>query len=94
MKEKEIRVDSWHLHTSCPWFIYWLSVMWCICKDLFIPGLTFLITYHSCLFSLESRITAQQAESDTGPFVVLGLIFVASLVAMAFVYWSFPNLSL
>ena len=89
MKE---RVDSWHLHTSCPWFIHWLSVMWCICKDLFIPGLPFLITYNSCLFSLESRTTAQQAESDTGPFVVLGLIFVASLVAMAFVYWSFPNL--
>ncbi|XP_073246779.1 transmembrane protein 41B-like [Porites lutea] len=42
----------------------------------------------------KSRTTAQQAESDTGPFVVLGLIFVASLVAMAFVYWSFPNLSL
>ncbi|CAH3018472.1 unnamed protein product [Porites evermanni] len=42
----------------------------------------------------KSRTTAQQAESDTGPFVVLGLIFVASLVAMAFVYWSFPNLRL
>lgn len=40
----------------------------------------------------KSRTTAQQAESNTGPFVVLGLIFVASLVAMAFVYWSFPNL--
>ncbi|KAM7430218.1 Transmembrane protein 41B [Porites harrisoni] len=40
----------------------------------------------------KSRTAAQQAESNTGPFVALGLIFIASLVAMAFVYWSFPNL--
>lgn len=40
----------------------------------------------------DSKSVAQKVESNTGPFIALGLIFLASLVAMAFVYWSFPEL--
>ncbi|XP_058951325.1 transmembrane protein 41B isoform X1 [Pocillopora verrucosa] len=36
--------------------------------------------------------TSQKSENNTGPFIVLGLIFLTSLVALAFVYWSFPKL--
>ncbi|XP_022778941.1 transmembrane protein 41B-like [Stylophora pistillata] len=36
--------------------------------------------------------TSQKSENNTGPFIVLGLIFFTSLVAIAFVYWSFPKL--
>lgn len=39
-----------------------------------------------------SKETSQKVESNTGPFLFLGLIFLGSLVAMAFVYWSFPKL--
>jgi len=33
-----------------------------------------------------------KTSSNRGPFIVLGLIFISSLIAMMFVYTSFPEL--
>ena len=31
-------------------------------------------------------------EGNKGPFIILALIFLSSLAALVFVYWSFPEL--
>ena len=51
-----------------------------------------LVQIGSCLHYCSIVLLDSKAESNTGPFIILGLIFCTSLVAMAFVYLSFPEL--
>lgn len=60
--------------------------------DSFIYSFIHLILIFSFSTAIETGSEETDQSSNKGPFIILGIIFVSALIAMTFVYTSFPEL--